>query len=206
MATATSRKHRFVPGADHRLETRLVLHAATTHPGVSVVVSGLYPGRQALSRTHQPVVAEVNQAFDSFVSDYGQARAAYLESIQGNSSPTADTMNAFMLYTRGRVALLGQQVFSSFIESPLGTSKTRNLPTTVQTFVMRRLIDPVTQAVPVGSLADTLEKSTPTPGSSAATASLDTLAQDSAIESARDAVINGVSLIKSLNTGHQSHH
>ncbi len=64
------RKHRFIPALGDALEARIVLsHAAR---GLSVVVSGLTPRQQILDARQQPVVAEVNQAFSSFQSDYDQ--------------------------------------------------------------------------------------------------------------------------------------
>jgi hypothetical protein len=46
--------------------------------GLSTVVNGLSPHVRALNRQQTALIAEVNQAFDSFQNDYDQARAAAL--------------------------------------------------------------------------------------------------------------------------------
>ena len=70
------------------------------------------------------------------------------------------------------------------------------MPPTLQVLVNRKIINPQGQDPP-GSLGQALLASIPAPGTSAATASLYSLTQDNAIESARDAVLNGVAIVKS---------
>ncbi len=59
-------------------------------------------------------------------------------------------------------------------------------------------------ADPVGSLAASLIQAIPPAGTSAATASLYSLTQDNAIESAQVAVINGVNIIKNGDFGNKT--
>src|SRR4051794_37096395 len=118
------RRSGFVPVAFDRLEDRVVLSHATGR-GVSVVVSGLFPHQQVLSRRQQPVIAEVNQSFDQFKSDYGQARATYFASISNNPMPSPATSQAFTLYTKQRVSLLANEVISSFLQYSAGTARAK---------------------------------------------------------------------------------
>ena len=187
------RKHGFVPSAFDRLEGRVVLSRTTQ--GLSVVVSGLSPRLQALNREQQAFSAEINQAFSSFQSDYDQARATYFASIQNQASPSSATTNAFTLYTTQRVSLLAQQLINVFIQSPQGTAKAQGQPYALKSLVNNKIIGPEGQT-PKGSLAKSLLMTIPQPGTSAPTSSLYTLSQDNAIETAQDAVLNGLSIIK----------
>jgi hypothetical protein len=196
------RRRRFFPAAPDRLEERVVLSHATTR-GVSVVVSGLYPHQQVLNRHQQPVVAEVNQSFDSFKNEYSQARATYFASILNNPMPSQATMSAFTLYTTQRVSLLSQQLISSFLQTPQGTARAKGQPNTLKQLIMTKIIGPQGQTPP-GSLAKSLLETIPQPGASAPTASLFSLSQDNAIEAARVAVINGVNILKNGDFGNQT--
>jgi hypothetical protein len=187
------RKHEFIPSAVATLENRLVLSHATT--GSSVVVSGLYPGQGVLNRRHQPVIAQVNRAFDSFRNDYDQARATYFASILNQPNPSQATTTAFTLYTTQRVSLLAQQLISSFLQVPQGTARKNGQPNILKQLITLRVI-PTQGQPPQGSLAKALLESIPQPGSSAPTAALFSLSQDNAIETARVAVINGVNILK----------
>jgi hypothetical protein len=188
-----SRKHGFVPSTLDRLESRIVLSRTTQ--GLSVVVSGLSPHLKALNREQQAFSAEINQAFSSFQSDYDQARATYFASIQNQSSPSAATTNAFTLYTTQRVSLLAQQLINILIQSPEGTAKAPGQPYALKSLISKQIIGPQGQA-PKGSLAKSLLETVPQPGTSAPTASLYTLSQDNAIQTAQDAILNGVSMLK----------
>lgn len=64
-------RHRFIPSVADQLEERVVLSRTTL--GLSTVVSGLSPHLRVLNRQQTALIAEVNQAFDSFQSDYDQA-------------------------------------------------------------------------------------------------------------------------------------
>jgi hypothetical protein len=173
--------------------------------GLSVVISGLQPGQQVLNAHQQPVIAEVNQAFTSFTSDYDSARATYFSSIQNVPNPTPTTTMAFQLYTKQRVSLLSEQVISSFLQSPTGTARARGQVPALQTLVATKLINPKGQD-PVGTLARSLLDTIPPPGTSAATASLYSLSQDNAIQAAQTAVINGINIVKNSEFGNQTGH
>ena len=188
------RKHGFVPAALDLLESRLVLSKTTQ--GLSVVVSGLSPHLKALNRRQQAFSAEINQAFSSFQSDYDQARATYFASIQNNASPSVATTNAFTLYTTQRVSLLAQQLINILIQSPQGTAKAPGQPYALKSLISKQIIGPQGQA-PRGSLAKSLLETIPQPGTSAPTSSLYTLSQDNAIQTAQDAILNGLSILKS---------
>jgi hypothetical protein len=201
-----NRRSGFVPAAFDRLEDRVVLsHAAAR--GVSVVVSGLFPHQQVLSRRHQPVVAEVNQAFDEFTSDYGQARATYFASIFNNPTPNMATTQAFTFFTKQRVSLLANEVISSFLQYSAGTARAKGKQNSLPLLVSQKLINPQGMDPP-GSLARSLVETIPPAGTSAATASLYSLSQDNAIQSARVAVINGVNIVRNGDFGNKanSHH
>ena len=61
--------------------------------------------------------------------------------------------------------------------------------------ISKQIIGPQGQA-PKGSLAKSLLETIPQPGTSAPTSSLYTLSQDNAIQTAQDAVLNGLSILK----------
>ena len=196
-------RHSYKPWAQ-TLEDRVVLSHSPWR-GLSVVVSGLTPRQQQLNRRQQPIVAEVNQAFASFTSDYSNARATYFASIFNVPNPSTATTNAFSLYTKQRVSLLANQIISSFLQSPQGTSRAHGQPSSLGQLVARKLINPQGVGAP-GSLVNSLLATIPPPGTSSATASLYSLSQDNAIESAQVAVINGVSILKNGDFGNQAGH
>jgi hypothetical protein len=187
-----------------RLESRLVPSHAAGPRGLSVVVSGLAPRGQVLNRSQQPVIAEVNQSFDSFAADFDQARAAYFASIQTQTpgSSGASTANtAFTLFTAQRVELLAQQLTSSFLQEPAGTSRAKGQMTTITQLIATKIISPGGKSGPTGQLYKSLTSSIPPPGASASTQSLFTLAQDDAIEAARVNVINTVNITRNGDFG-----
>lgn len=144
------RRHGFIPSALGQLESRVVLSRTTE--GLSVVVSGLSPRLRVLNRQQQALSAEIQQAFASFQSDYGQARATYLASIAGPTPPSQPTTDAFTLYTDQRVTLLSQQLINVFIQSPQGTAKAPGHPAALQQLMNTKIIGPEGQ-MPKGSLA-----------------------------------------------------
>jgi hypothetical protein len=191
------RRSKFRPLAVDALESRMVLsHGAKGH-AVSVVTTGLTPQQQVLSAKQQSVVAQVDQAFSSFTSDYDQARATYFASIEGVANPGTTTTAAFKLYTKQRVSLLAQQIISSFLQSPNGTAHSKGEPPVLKTLLNTKIIN-TTSADPTGSLSNSLMANIPPPGISAPAASLYSLSQDVAIETALDEVINGTNIV---NTG-----
>jgi len=194
------RKRRFVPSAADRLEDRVVL---STYRGSSVVVSGLHPRQNVLNRHQMTVVAEVNQSFSSFQSDYDQARATYFASIENQSSASMATTQAFTLYTQQRVSLLAQQLISSFLQYKPGTARQHGQPSTLQVLMTHRIIGINGEATP-GSLADSLLTTIPPAGTSAPTATLYSLSQDNAIAAARVAVLNGAGILRNGDFGNTS--
>jgi hypothetical protein len=191
------RRSKFRPGSVDTLESRLVLSHGGTGHAASVVVSGLSPKKQVINAQQQSVVAELNQAFNSFTSDYDQARATYFASIEGVANPGSSTTAAFKLYTKQRVSLLSQQIISSFLQSPNGTGHSKGQPPVLKKLLAEKIIN-TTGADPAGSLSNSLVANIPPPGVSAPAASLYSLSQDVAIETARDEVINGTNIV---NTG-----
>ncbi len=187
------RRNGFVPSALDRLESRVVL--STTTQGLATVVSGLSPHLKALNREQQAMSAEISQAFQSFQNDYDQARATYFASILGQTSPSMATTQAFTLYTTQRVSLLSEELINIFIQSPQGTSRAKGEPPALQHLITKAIIGPQGQE-PKGSLERSLLATIPPAGTSAPTASLYTLSQDNAIQTAQVTVLNGLSIIK----------
>ena len=195
------RRHGFIPSALDQLEARVVLSQTTL--GLSTVVSGLSPHLRVLNRRQTALIAEVNQAFDSFQNDYDQARATYFASIQaGSSSPSQinSATTAFTDYTVQRTQVLAQQIVSSFVQTPQGTAKAPSQPYALKQLVESKIIGPKGKG-PGGSLIDSLSQTIPQISTSllasSPTTTLYTLSQDNAIEAARTAVLNGVSIMKS---------
>ena len=187
------RKQAFTPSMLDHLEARVVLSKTTE--GLSVVVSGLSPHLKVLDRKQQAMSAEIQQAFSQFQNDYDQARATYFASILNQTTPSAATTNAFTLYTTQRVSLLGQQLVNIFIQSPQGTAKVPGQPYALKQLVSTKIIGPQGQH-PKGSLIESLLQTIPQPGTSVPTASLYSLSQDEAIQTAQVAVLNGLSITK----------
>ncbi|QEH34696.1 hypothetical protein OJF2_32370 [Aquisphaera giovannonii] len=190
------RKHRFVPMAAG-LEERVVL---STYRGSSVVVSGLHPRQNVLTRSQSAISAEVTQAFTSFQNDYGQARSTYFSSIADPTAVTGDTTNAFTLYTKQRVSLLAQQLISSFLQYKPSTARQKGKPSTLQVLINHRIIGINGQAT-AGSLASSLLSTIPPAGTSAPTATLYSLSQDNAISAAQVAVLNGAGILRNGDFG-----
>lgn len=192
------RRHSFIPAELDRLESRVVLSQTTL--GLSPVVSGLSPHLQALNRKQTALVAEVNQAFDSFQSDFDQARATYFASIQGDPAASGPAVTAFQDYTEQRTLLLAQQLVGSFVQSPQGTARAAGQPYALKQLVESKVIGPKGKG-PQGSLITSLQTTIPQISesklASSPTTTLYTLSQDNAIAAARTAVLNGVSIIKS---------
>jgi hypothetical protein len=188
------RRRQFIPSVSDRLEGRVVLSQTTL--GLSTVVSGLAPHLRVLNRKQTAMSAEINQAFDSFQADYDQARATYYASIRNQASPSGATTQAFTLYTTQRVSLLAQQLVNIFVQSPQGAARAPHQPSALKQLITTKIIGPHGEH-PKGSLADGLLQTVPQPATSAPTSSLYTLSQDNAIETARVAVLNGLSIMKS---------
>lgn len=206
------RRHPFIPSAWDRLEGRVVLTQSTL--GASPVVSGLAPHLQVLNRKQTALVAEVNQAFDSFQSDFDQARATYFASIATSPTTTPSAAqvsaatNAFLSYTEQRTQLLAQQLIGSFVQTPGGSARAHSQPYALKQLIQSKIIGPKGKG-PGGSLIESLNGSIDQVGGNAMidtspTTTLYTLSQDNAIEAARTAVLNGVSIIKNGSFGVQT--
>jgi hypothetical protein len=159
------------------------------------VTSTLHPSQYALSPAQQTIVAQVNQAFDAFQADYGQARATYYASIQNQPAPGTAMMTAFNYYTTQRVQLLSQQVLSVFLQGPEQVVRPRGAADPVSKMISTKLVGPQGQT-PAGSLANSLDANISPAGSSAPTESLNSLSQDIAVATARATVLNEISILK----------
>jgi hypothetical protein len=169
------RRHQFSPTPPDNLESRVVLSRAGL--GAQASIDGWNPHRAVPdSQQQQAVVSEINQDFGLFQNDYTQARATYLNSIQGQASPSAATTAAFSLYTTQRVTLLAQQLVGASVPKKLVATK----------------IIGTRQQMPPGSLERSLLQTIPQPGVLAPSVSLYSLGQDISIEAARVAILNGV--------------
>lgn len=153
------RRRQFIPSASDQLEGRVVLSQTTL--GLSPVVSGLSPHLQVLNRKQTALVAEVNQAFESFQNDFDQARATYFASIQSNPSLSGPAMMAFSAYTKQRTLLLAQQLVGSFVQSPQGTAKAQ--PYALKQLIESKVIGPKGNG-PQGSLIQSLSGTIPQMG------------------------------------------
>ena len=80
-------------------------------------------------------LARVNQAFDTFSSDFTQARAVYYSTItpgassgsgsgQSGANTSSDTKTAFQGYITNRIQLLGQQLNSAVVQAIGGAHTT----------------------------------------------------------------------------------
>ena len=105
-----------------------------------------------------------------FQSDYGQARATYFASILNQAAPTTATSgtvlttDAFMQYTTQRVALLGQQLTSAFLQYSRGTAHAKGQDSTLKLLVMMYITG---NGKNTASLAASLKASMPQVGASA---------------------------------------
>ena len=128
----------------------------------------------------------------------------YFASIQNVPNPSAATTMVFTLYIQTASLLAGgaghQQLF---LQSPKGTARANGQTPALEQLVSKKLINPTGQ-VPPGSLGRSLVDTIPPPGTSAATASLYSLTQDDAIQSAQVAVVNAMNIIKDGDFGNQT--
>jgi hypothetical protein len=185
-----TRNRAFRPGQDARLEDRVVLSHG--HPAVhpaSVLVRGLgnQGQSQQVSAAAQAVAALVNSAFDSFSSEFDQARALYFATSQtspgGGVVAPWTSISAFSAYTTQRVQLLGQELVSTLHQAPLSKASARSLPG----LVSGRIVN----ANPASaSLLTSLNSSIPLSLTPGPLTTLYSLAEDSAIKTARISVLN----------------
>jgi hypothetical protein len=157
------RTYRFNPSAADQLEGRVVLSKTTL--GLSTVVSGLSPHLQALNRKQTALIAEVNQAFNSFQSDFDQARATYFASLQ--ISPTSSSTST-STSTSSTTSPLSQA--ATALLNAASSASSNNATTTALVNAANALVNAATTAS-----TSTTTSSTPAPAtvSAATTAFLD---------------------------------
>ena len=207
------KKHQFVPSCFQvsQLEDRIVLNGSTRQLANSVLLQGLnVPVRGFRPHSAAAVSALVNLAYQSFQQDFGAARATYIASIaNGTASPADET--AFKNFITQRTNLLAQQVTNSFLLYGPGAMRGRGLDSPLPLIVnaISGVNDSNTKVRPRATvpLATQLSTSTPSPTDSATTISLDTIAQDNAIQASNVTTLNGVTIVRNGNFGNgTSHH
>ena len=160
------RRSTFCPEAVSPLEARLVLHHGGTSHVVSVVVSGLNPQSQVLNSKQTTVAAELNQAFNSFTTDYDQARSHLLRVDRRCLKPRiGDHIGLPTVYQAAGLSALPanhQQL------SPVAQRNVAHYgePSVLKTLISQKIIN-TTGKDPQGSLADSLLVNIPPPGTSA---------------------------------------
>jgi len=187
-------RHRFQPEVLQGLETRVVLSGGGLITPVTVGQLTITARNDA---THA-VVDQVNQAFDSFTTDYLQAQGTYL----ANSTAT-NAQTAFHDYVTQRIELLATQLTRIFAHvpgslNPLQTS-TPGGPVVLQSFLRTR-INGLGRSSLLMSLVGRRglgNGALPPPGTTGTTATLYTDQAISAIETARTASLNSVGFLYS---------
>jgi hypothetical protein len=99
-----------------------------------------------------------------------------------------------------RTQVLAQQIVSSFVQTPQGTARAPSQPYALKQLVESKIIGPKGKGAGgslINSLTGTIPQINASVLASSPTTTLYTLSQDNAIEAARTAVLNGVSIIKS---------
>jgi hypothetical protein len=144
---------------------------------------------------HQSTVQDqVQQSFDRFRGDYAVAEQAYL--MSGSTSAAQASFSAF---TTQRVYQLSQELSGS-LGRVAAVAKKGQTASSLRQFLNSRILSPQ----PSGGLLGGLRASTAPVGTTAATASLYTLAADSAINAAETASLNAIRSLRSgLFTGNQ---
>jgi hypothetical protein len=187
-------RNQFRPEAVDGLEPRLALHHGSS--SISVVTTGLLGPNQGFSANQTPSITTlVNQSFASFEEDYTQSRSIYISAIQAHTAATADS-SALNQYTQQRVILLGQQLLNNLFQASPHIQHEHGVtdPATIITKKIDGQPATLNKTNPFnyGTLGCALLQSTPSASASPTAISLDSLAQDNAIEAARVAMINGI--------------
>jgi hypothetical protein len=186
-------RRRFRPTGPDELEGRVVLSPVGLRPRTALV-GRLTDRLQASPRARRLTIsARVEQAFASFAEEYGRARETYFD-----LSATGDARESLRIFTIQRVNVLAQQVINALIRSPRSTMRESGSPDPLPQFINRRISD---QGADSNSLARGLLSSLPPADSTRTTAALFVQAQDSAIQAARTAVLNGITLLRNRNDG-----
>lgn len=205
-------RRNFVPSCPQtlKLEDRVVLNGGGNQSATSVLLQGLNaPVRAFRPHTAAATSSLVDLAFQSFQQDYGAVRAIYLAAVQNGTAMPAD-MTAFQHYTQQRANLLAQQVTNSLLLYNPGTTRGNRVDSPLPLIVLR--INGATDSKNAalrqmsGSLMSNLMMSTPSSGASATNIALSTIAQDNAIEAARVATLNGVTIVRNGNFGNGNSH
>jgi hypothetical protein len=201
----TGMKRGFRPALADRLENRVVLSHGV-HRNLSVLVAGLTPHATSLVRNahRESIIALINQAFNSFSQDYTQARATYLS---GLPSPSADATAAFKNYTTYRVNLLGQQLTSVALQTSQVNAKQHGSGASLPAMIARRVDGVDNKGVfQPNTLGSALINTIPPNNSTPSDISLDSLAQDQAIQATQVAVVNGFNIVKNNDFGNKPAH
>jgi hypothetical protein len=202
-----ARRHEFRPRFDGELESRVVLSRMSIRQAHIAALT---------RRAVPPVVGQINRAFDTFIQDYSQARAAYLATLPAPTA-TSPSRDAFLNYSQFRVNALGQQLNRIFLSATQFAKKGKSIEQQAIRFnsIVQRnvsgLTPPTTDPPPdvnptfrIGTLGRALVDTTPPANSEPSAVGLNILAQDQAIEASRAAVINGFTLVKKSGVGRRS--
>ncbi|HWE38407.1 MAG TPA: hypothetical protein VG406_17680 [Isosphaeraceae bacterium] len=194
------RRFRFRPAVADRLEART---APSGFAHIRPVAVHPVTFRVARAGLQAQVVTQVNQAFDSFTEDYLRAQATYVAAVGAGVGNTATPQyNAFLAYIDQRVRLLGEQLVAAFGSVPGGLNYVPSGPfgggsLVVQSFLNRQIN---------GALRTALRGNIP--GSNdPQTVTLYTLNATTAINTARDATLNGIQFLTNhtFHNGHKPH-
>jgi hypothetical protein len=196
-----TRNRTFRPGHDARLEDRVVLsHPAAHAPAVLVRELASQPQTPQISAQAQTVAAQVNTAFDSFSTEFDQARALFFATAQtpaggGMVAPMA-SIAAFSAYTSERVQLLDQELVTTVLQAPLSKASARSISSQVS----GKLVSSKASSDSLLSSLNTTIPQSLTPGP---LTTLYSLAEDSAIETARLSILNIVDNARYVTPPHK---
>ena len=204
------RRHQFVPSSPEgsRLEDRVVLNGTGNQVANSVLLQGLNgPARSFRPHASAAVASLVDLAYQSFEQDFDAVRATYFSAVE-NGTATMPDMTAFKNYTQQRTNLLAQQVINSYLLYSPSTTRGHGVESPLPLAVAQ--INGAADKKPMlkqGSpLLMNLNTSIVSPGSSATTITLSTVAEDNAIASSRVATLNGVTIVRNGNFGNGNKH
>jgi hypothetical protein len=174
---------------------------AAASPSVADAAAALVNAATASSASASSI-ASIDAAASALVD--AAASSASSATAASAATPSAATVDAattaFQDYTEQRTLLLSQQLISSFVQTPQGTARAPGQPPALKQLIDTKIIGPKGKG-PDGSLIASLNQTNSEIDtsmlSSSPTTTLYTLSEDNAIQAARTAVLNGVSIIKS---------
>jgi outer membrane murein-binding lipoprotein Lpp len=198
-----TRNRTFRPGHDARLEDRVVLSHAAAH-APAVLVRGLASQAQTpqISAQAQTVAAQVNTAFDSFNTEFDQARALFFATATaqttagGGMVAPMSSISAFSAYTNERVQLLDQELVTTVLQAPLSKASARSISNQVSAKL-------VSTKASSNSLLSSLNTTIPQSLTPGPLTTLYSLAEDSAIETARLSILNIVDNTRYVTPPHK---